>query len=330
MMDVKEQKVHTVTELILASQPVRVSYDQIELIMQQVGLDPFADGEAYERIITILESNHVLIVEDLKPTPPEEASQDMSVISAEIKEILDTILVDLENDQYRLLTAEEERYLLEIRHAGLEAEKELANADSEEYRYELEKRIRAGQHAEEELVKRNIRLVVRWAQKFGSHAQHLEIEDLVQEGMIGLIKSIQRFDLDNNRRLSTYATWWIRQSILRSIADHDRIIRYPVYVNESISRYVRAEALLSEKLQRKPTDLEIAIELGLLNDACIEEVSDSCESSRKKAIQKVQKLKTLKEKHVLSLDAPVGENGDSVLGDFVIGNRSYWRNQHGG
>ena len=109
MMDVKEQKVHTVTELILASQPVRVSYDQIELIMQQVGLDPFADGEAYERIITLLESNHVLIVEDLKPSPPEEASQDMSAISAEIKEVLDAILVDLENDQHRLLTAEEER-----------------------------------------------------------------------------------------------------------------------------------------------------------------------------------------------------------------------------
>ena len=315
-----QQWVQEVLGLLLKAQPTRVSYDQIELTMQQVGLDPFTDGEAYEHIITQLESNHVLIVEDLKSTSTEEILQDVSTISVEIKEVLDTVLGELERDQYRLLTAEEERYLLEIRHAGLEAEKELANADSEAYRHDLKKRIRDGQLAEEELIKRNKRLVIKWAQKFGSHAQYLDIKDIIQEGLIGLLKGIQKFDLNTNRRLSTYATFWIRQSILRAIADHDRIIRYPVHINEAISQYTRVESILYVTLQRKPTDIEIAIELGFIDDVCIKELSDYCKPLRKKAIQKVQQLRALKEKHILSLDNPIGNKDNSVLEDFIEDN----------
>jgi len=316
-MSDKEQMVQEALRGLLKIQPTQVSYDQIELTMQKVGLDPFIDEEAYERIIEALESNRVQIVEDSSSATQVQERHDALALSAEIQEILTVILGDLEKDQHRLLTAEAERYLLEIRQAGLDAEKEFADAAMPEHIHELKKRIRAGQQAEEELVQRNIRLVVKWALKFGSHAQHLDLEDLVQEGMIGLMKAIQKFDLDTNRRLSTYATWWIRQSILRAIADGDKIIRYPVHINESLFRYSHVEVNLNEKLQRQPTALEIAVELGLLDNNCATEKNESCTSLREKAIKKVRQLRKLKENHVVSLDVPVGEDGNSVLGDLV-------------
>ena len=114
-MSDKEQMVQEALRGLLKIQPTQVSYDQIELTMQKVGLDPFIDEEAYERIIEVLESNRVQIVEDSSSATQVQERHDALALSAEIQEILTVILGDLEKDQHRLLTAEEERYLLEIR-----------------------------------------------------------------------------------------------------------------------------------------------------------------------------------------------------------------------
>ncbi len=168
---------------------------------------------------------------------------------------------------------------------------------SVEEEIDLSKKIKKGnERARKKMIRANLRLVINIAKRY----MHLGIPlmDLIEEGNIGLMKAVKKFDHERGYRFSTYAAWWIRQSISRSVSEQGRLVRIPAYMNESILKWKKASEQLSQKLKRIPTDKELAKKL-------------------KMSLDKIAQVKNLITTKISSLEAPIGEEGEDDIKDLI-------------
>ena len=216
------------------------------------------------------------IIEDMAPTDITENDTD-ELLKEDINVIASEIPMD---DSMKL-------YLHEIGSIPLlTAEQEV----------EIAKRIESGDvQARDQLISANLRLVVSIAKRYLGRG--LSVEDLIQNGNIGLMKAVEKFDYTKGYKFSTYATWWIRQAITRSVADQGRLVRIPVHMNEKIFKYARAKKDFLQNFGFEPSNRDVADQLGW----------------RVEDVERVSSIVT----NPTSLDASIGEDEDSSLGDFV-------------
>jgi RNA polymerase primary sigma factor len=229
-----------------------------------------------------------------KPRRPEEEEFDLSTISTD-----DTVGLYLkEMARVPLLTTEQEVDLAKRLERGLLSQKKLEKMNGTagyKKRAELLGHVEDGRGAREHLIKANTRLVVSIAKKYIGRG--VPFLDLIQEGNLGLMKAVEKFDYRRGYRFSTYATWWIRQTITRAIADQGRTIRVPVHMSDRIRRLYKAARQLEQVYGRKPTPEEIAQELNL----------------EPRKVQWMLKVSW----RPLSLERPVGEDEDTEFGAFI-------------
>jgi RNA polymerase primary sigma factor len=228
----------------------------------------------------------------------DDARVDADVEAADGTPVMDAVQHYLQEiGRVSLLTASEEIELAERMERGDAAQTRLDAAEdmSVQLRRALYEDVCSGVEARRHLIQANLRLVVSIAKKYVGRG--LSLLDLIQEGNIGLMRAVEKFDYHKGNRFSTYATWWIRQAVTRSIAEQGRTIRLPVHMSESVGQVKRAAEKLSQSLERQPTAEEIALALG----QPVDRIERILEASRRP----------------ISLETPVGDEGEHTLGDFL-------------
>jgi len=246
-----------------------LSYDEIMTAFEEIELEP----DQIEKVYETLENMGIDVVGDI-----ESEMEDIQVSDEDLDlSVPDGVIVE---DHVRM-------YLKEIGKVPLlTAEEEI----------ELAKRLEKGDaEAKRRLAEANLRLVVSIAKRYVGRG--MLFLDLIQEGNLGLIKAVEKFDHRRGFKFSTYATWWIRQAITRAIADQARTIRIPVHMVETINKLIRVSRQLLQELGREPQPEEIAKEMNM-------------------SVEKVREIMKISQEPV-SLETPIGEEEDSHLGDFI-------------
>ncbi len=264
----------------------KLTYTTIADLLESADMDKNQMDEIYE----LLMSKGIEIVSESEPDDFEILLEDEPDLTTDPDIIIDEAVdVDLEASMPKGVTVDDpvRMYLKEI------GKVPLLSADEE---IELAQRMEQGdEEAKKRLCEANLRLVVSIAKRYVGRG--MLFLDLIQEGNLGLIKAVDKFDYTKGYKFSTYATWWIRQAITRSIADQARTIRIPVHMVETINKLIRVSRQLLQTYGREPTPEEIAKEMGL-------------------PVEKVREIQKIAQEPV-SLETPIGEEEDSHLGDFI-------------
>lgn len=240
------------------------------------------DAEQFEKILDFLEANNIDVIRIT-----DDDVDDEMLLDVDDEEEIEVEKIDLSVPDGVSIEDPVRMYLKEIGKVPLlSAEEEI----------ELAKRMELGdQEAKKRLAEANLRLVVSIAKRYVGRG--MLFLDLIQEGNLGLIKAVEKFDYRKGYKFSTYATWWIRQAITRAIADQARTIRIPVHMVETINKLIRVSRQLLQELGREPTPEEIAAEMNM-------------------PVERVREILKISQEPV-SLETPIGEEEDSHLGDFI-------------
>ena len=240
------------------------------------------NAEQFEKILDFLEANNI----DVLRITEDDSDEDI-LLDVEDEDDVEVEKIDLSVPDGVSIEDPVRMYLKEIGKVPLlSAEEEI----------ELAKRMELGdQEAKKRLAEANLRLVVSIAKRYVGRG--MLFLDLIQEGNLGLIKAVEKFDYRKGYKFSTYATWWIRQAITRAIADQARTIRIPVHMVETINKLIRVSRQLLQELGREPTPEEIAAEMNM-------------------PVERVREILKISQEPV-SLETPIGEEEDSHLGDFI-------------
>ncbi|MFF4210153.1 RNA polymerase sigma factor [Streptomyces sp. NPDC001796] len=278
----------TVAKKTAAKKTTAAKKDDVELLDEDVLEEtPVKAGEEPEGAES---AGFVLSDEDEDDAPAQQVAA-AGATADPVKDYLKQI------GKVPLLNAEQEVELAKRIEAGLFAEDKLANADklAPKLKRELEIIAEDGRRAKNHLLEANLRLVVSLAKRYTGRG--MLFLDLIQEGNLGLIRAVEKFDYTKGYKFSTYATWWIRQAITRAMADQARTIRIPVHMVEVINKLARVQRQMLQDLGREPTPEELAKELDMTPEKVIE----------------VQKYG----REPISLHTPLGEDGDSEFGDLI-------------
>ena len=292
LMQKAQNQGYLITDDLLTAIPeAEDNMDQLEEVFIQfvnMGIEIYSDAEEAEEEKKRLKAAK----KDEEKLNVEVDPFDLSAISAD-----DTISLYLkEMARVPLLTSDEETVLAKRLERGRKAEKKLKKvAPDTDESDKIRAEIRDGDRARDHLIKANTRLVVSIAKKY--MGQGVPFSDLIQEGNLGLMKAVEKFDYRRGYKFSTYATWWIRQAITRALADQGRTIRVPVHMSDRIRKLHQVSRQLEQTWGRKPSPEELALEMEL-------------EPSKVRWMLRVSR-------HPVSLERPVGEEEDSELGNFI-------------
>lgn len=264
-------------QIVKDNKPIgHITYDELQEKIEK----PYSlDKKDMEELLESIEDSGISVVDDNGDPDPRAIDAAKKVTKKELSDVSAPTGVKI-NDPVRM-------YLKEIGRVSL------LSADEE---INLAKRIEAGdEEAKQELAEANLRLVVSIAKRYVGRG--MQFLDLIQEGNMGLMKAVEKFDYRKGFKFSTYATWWIRQAITRAIADQARTIRLPVHMVETINKLIRIQRQLLQDLGREPLPEEIGAEMDM-------------------PTEKVREILKIAQEPV-SLETPIGEEDDSHLGDFI-------------
>ena len=316
-----------------ADQADAPSIEPVDFLISKFEADDEDEPDVESAVLPAIERDTKLEAEvEAEAALPVERIVDDVSINDPVRQYLREI------GQHHLLTAEQEVSIAKRIRAGQDAEAYLQKLAGEEMstsevltslpqeeQDRLQLQISDGYEAQKELARSNLRLVVSVAKRYIGRG--MSFLDLIQEGNLGLLRAVEKFDYKLGFKFSTYATWWIRQSISRAIADQARTIRIPVHMVESINRLLRVQRDLTQVLGREPSGEEIALEMDFIEPeeertairraiANGEPLNPMQKRALKRAETKVRRIKRVSQEP-MSLEMPVGNEDSSSLGDFI-------------